>query len=64
LTGRDRPVQRTVLRTTGVGRLLAATVRQVQAYAEGPSADRIVTGLLMLVSATVVGVATSLEQRS
>ncbi|MEH0578976.1 RNase adapter RapZ [Streptomyces sp. B21-108] len=44
LTGRDRLVQRTVLRTPGVRRLLAATVRQVAAYAEGPSVDRIVIG--------------------
>ena len=45
LTGRDRPVRRAVLRTRGVRQLLAATVRQVQAYATGPSASRIVIGL-------------------
>ncbi|MGV9352315.1 RapZ C-terminal domain-containing protein [Streptomyces misionensis] len=44
LTGRDRLVQRAVLRTAGVRRLLRATTRQVQAYAAGPSADRIVIG--------------------
>ncbi|MFL6096017.1 MAG: hypothetical protein ACJ71Y_11265 [Blastococcus sp.] len=44
LTGRDRRVQRAVLGTSGVGRLLKATVRQVQAFAEGPSVDRIVIG--------------------
>ncbi|MEV4784036.1 RNase adapter RapZ [Streptomyces tuirus] len=44
LTGRDRLVRRTVLRTSGVRRLLAATVRQVQAYTEGPSAERIIIG--------------------
>ncbi|MGW0577724.1 RapZ C-terminal domain-containing protein [Streptomyces sp. NPDC002920] len=42
LTGRDRLVRRTVLHTRGIRQLLAATVRQVQAYAAGPSADRIV----------------------
>jgi UPF0042 nucleotide-binding protein len=44
LTGRDRLVKRTVLRTRGIRRLLRATVRQVQAYDRGPSADRIVLG--------------------
>lgn len=44
LTGRDKAVRRTVLRTRGVRPLLAATVRQVQAYASGPSAERIVIG--------------------
>jgi RNase adaptor protein for sRNA GlmZ degradation len=44
LTGRDRLVRRTVLRTRGVRRLLRATVRQVAAYASGPSAERIVIG--------------------
>jgi UPF0042 nucleotide-binding protein len=44
LTGRDRPVQRTVLHTSGIRRLLKATVRQVQAYSDGPSVDRIVLG--------------------
>lgn len=44
MTGRDRPVRRTVLRTSGVRRLLRATVRQVQAYDRGPSVDRIVIG--------------------
>jgi UPF0042 nucleotide-binding protein len=44
LTGRDRLVQRTVLRTSGIRRLLKATVRQVQAYSAGPSAERIVIG--------------------
>jgi UPF0042 nucleotide-binding protein len=44
LTGRDRPVRRAVLHTRGVRRLLAATTRQVQAYAAGPSAARIVIG--------------------
>ncbi|WP_435643850.1 RapZ C-terminal domain-containing protein [Streptomyces sp. H49] len=44
LTGQDRLVQRAVLRTAGIRRLLRATVRQVQAYAAGPSADRIVIG--------------------
>lgn len=44
LTGRDRIVRRTVLRTAGVRRLLRATVRQVAAYASGPSAGRIVIG--------------------
>ncbi|MGZ0231138.1 RapZ C-terminal domain-containing protein [Streptomyces sp. CPS1] len=44
LTGRDRLVQRAVLRTAGIRRLLRATVRQVQAYAAGPSVGRIVIG--------------------
>lgn len=44
LTGRDKPVRRAVLHTAGIRRLLAATVRQVQAYTSGPSADRIVIG--------------------
>ena len=44
LTGRDRRVQRAVLDTSGVRRLLKATVRQVQAFAAGPSVDRIVIG--------------------
>jgi RNase adaptor protein for sRNA GlmZ degradation len=44
LTGRDRRVQRAVLDTSGVRQLLKATVRQVQAFAEGPSVDRIVIG--------------------
>jgi RNase adaptor protein for sRNA GlmZ degradation len=44
MTGRDKLVRRTVLRTRGVRRLLRATTRQVQAYAAGPSADRIVIG--------------------
>lgn len=44
LTGRDRIVQRTVLRTRGIRRLLKATVHQVAAYAEGPSVERIVIG--------------------
>lgn len=44
LTGHHRLVRRTVLRTAGVRALLRATVRQVQAYASGPSADRIVVG--------------------
>lgn len=44
LTGRDRIVRQTVLRTRGVRRLLKATVRQVAAYAEGPSVERIVIG--------------------
>lgn len=44
LTGRDKPVRQAVLHTTGVRRLIAATVRQVQAYTAGPSADRIVIG--------------------
>ncbi|MEU8469571.1 RNase adapter RapZ [Streptomyces sp. NPDC029006] len=42
MTGRDRPVQQAVLATAGIRRTLRATVRQVQAYAAGPSADRIV----------------------
>lgn len=44
LTGRDRLVQWTVLGTRGVRRLLRATVRQVAAYSQGPSVDRIVIG--------------------
>ncbi|MFE9286670.1 RapZ C-terminal domain-containing protein [Streptomyces olivaceus] len=44
LTGRDRIVRRAVLGTPGIRQLLAATTRQVQAYASGPSADRIVIG--------------------
>ena len=44
LTGRDRRVQQAVLGTSGVRRLLKATVQQVQAFAEGPSVDRIVIG--------------------
>lgn len=44
LTGRDRLVRRTVLGTSGVRRLLRATTRLVQAYAKGPSVDRIVVG--------------------
>ncbi|QLJ01516.1 ATPase [Streptomyces sp. NEAU-sy36] len=44
LAGRDRLVQRAVLRTAGIRRLLQATTRQVQAYAAGPSGDRIVIG--------------------
>ncbi|WP_406170263.1 ATPase [Streptomyces canus] len=44
LTGRDRRVQRAVLDTSGVRQLLKATVRQVQAFAAGPSVDRIVIG--------------------
>jgi len=44
LTGRDPLVQRKVLRTRGIRRLLRATTRQVQAYAAGPSAERIVIG--------------------
>ncbi|MEV7034589.1 RNase adapter RapZ [Streptomyces sp. NPDC093272] len=44
MTGQDRAVRRAVLNTTGIRQLLAATVRQVQAYASGPSADRIVIG--------------------
>lgn len=44
LTGRDPLVQRTVLRTPGVRRLLRATVRQVAAYAAGPSVERVVVG--------------------
>ncbi|WP_055694235.1 RapZ C-terminal domain-containing protein [Streptomyces prasinopilosus] len=44
LTGHDRPVQRAVLGTAGIRPLLKATAQQVQAYAEGPSADRIVIG--------------------
>lgn len=44
LTGRDRLVRRAVLRTRGIRQLLAATTRQVQAYASGPSAGRIVIG--------------------
>jgi RNase adaptor protein for sRNA GlmZ degradation len=44
LTGRDRLVQRAVLRTAGIRALLKATVHQVQAYAKGQSVDRIVIG--------------------
>ncbi|MFB7500055.1 ATPase [Streptomyces sp. NPDC056161] len=44
LTGRDRLVQQAVLHTAGVRQLLRATVRQVQAYAAGPSVERIVIG--------------------
>ena len=44
LTGRDRRVQRAVIRTKGVRRLLRATARQVAAYASGPSVDQIVIG--------------------
>jgi UPF0042 nucleotide-binding protein len=44
LTGRDRLVRRTVLRTRGIRQLLQATTRQVQAYASGPSVKRIVIG--------------------
>jgi UPF0042 nucleotide-binding protein len=44
LTGRDRLVQRAVLGTAGIRRLLKATTRQVQAYSSGPSVDRIVIG--------------------
>jgi RNase adaptor protein for sRNA GlmZ degradation len=44
LTGHDRLVKRAVLRTRGVRRLLRATVRQIRAYAAGPSAGRIVIG--------------------
>lgn len=44
MTGRDKPVRRAVLHTAGVRQLLAATVRQVQAYTSGPSAERIVVG--------------------
>jgi RNase adaptor protein for sRNA GlmZ degradation len=44
LTGRDRLVRKAVLRTRGVRALLKATVHQAQAYAEGPSVDRIVIG--------------------
>ncbi|MER7053439.1 RNase adapter RapZ [Streptomyces sp. NPDC000351] len=44
LTGRDRAVRKAVLGTRGIRRLLAATTRQVQAYADGPSVDRIVIG--------------------
>lgn len=44
LTGRDRPVVRAVMRTRGVRPLLRATVRQVGAFAKGPSVDRIVVG--------------------
>lgn len=44
LTGRDRLVRKAVLRTRGVRRLLGATVRQVQAYTEGPSAGHVVIG--------------------
>lgn len=44
LTGRDRLVQRAVLNTAGIRRLLRSTTNQAQAYAAGPSADRIVIG--------------------
>lgn len=44
LTGRDRLVRRAVLSTSGVRPLLRATVRQVAAYSQGPSAGRIVIG--------------------
>ncbi|MFJ6729407.1 ATPase [Streptomyces sp. NPDC091281] len=44
LTGHDRLVQDAVLRTPGIRRLLRATTRQVQAYASGPAASRIVVG--------------------
>ena len=44
LTGRDRIVRRAVLGTGGIRKLLKATTRQVQAYADGPSAGRIVIG--------------------
>ncbi|MFC8065474.1 ATPase [Streptomyces sp. NPDC057293] len=44
LTGRDRIVRRAVLATGGIRGLLTATTRQVQAYASGPSVDRIVIG--------------------
>jgi UPF0042 nucleotide-binding protein len=44
LTGRDRAIQRTVLRTPGIRQLLRATVQQVAAYSLGPSVDRIVIG--------------------
>jgi UPF0042 nucleotide-binding protein len=44
LTGRDRLVKRAVLGTAGIRPLLRATTRQVAAYAEGPSVDRIVIG--------------------
>jgi UPF0042 nucleotide-binding protein len=44
LTGRDRAVRHAVLGTPGVRTLLAATTRQIQAFAAGPSADRIVIG--------------------
>ncbi|MER5843214.1 RNase adapter RapZ [Streptomyces prasinus] len=44
MTGRDRLVQRAVLDTRGVRRLLKATVRQVAAYAEGPGGKPIVIG--------------------
>ncbi|MDT0608838.1 RapZ C-terminal domain-containing protein [Streptomyces lancefieldiae] len=44
LTGRDRLVRHTVLRTRGIRQLLKATTRQAQAYATGPSVDRIVIG--------------------
>jgi UPF0042 nucleotide-binding protein len=44
MTGRDRLVRRTVLRTRGIRRLLKATTQQVAAYAAGPSVDRIVIG--------------------
>jgi UPF0042 nucleotide-binding protein len=44
LTGRDSPVRRAVLATTGIRRLLRATARQAQAYTAGPSAQEIVIG--------------------
>lgn len=44
LTGQDRLVQQTVLRTAGIRALLKATVQQVWAYAAGPSVERIVIG--------------------
>lgn len=44
LTGRDRLVRKAVLGTAGIRQLLKATVRQVAAYASGPSVDRIVIG--------------------
>lgn len=44
LTGHDPLVQQAVLHTRGIRNLLAATTRQVQAYAAGPSVDRIVIG--------------------
>jgi len=42
MTAADRPVRRAVLRTPGIRPLLAATVRQVLAFRQGPSADQIV----------------------
>ena len=41
LTAHHRTVRRTVLNTPGIRPLLAATVRQAQAYAGGPSGDHI-----------------------